>query len=128
MSHGHRYTLVLASLTKRCLQAKMPPKMQLEFLQHLDKMTDQWITPQIIAMIEPMDDEGLELSLEAKKLGFTGQPNALDVYANKFDVFAALNPSLRRAYDAAFSRDRLAVATTASLPPTSIQPAHRSEP
>ncbi|RXG86493.1 hypothetical protein [Bradyrhizobium zhanjiangense] len=104
MSYGHRYTLVLVSLTKRCLQAEMPAEMRLQFLQHLDKMTDQWITPGVIAIIEPMDEKGLELSKEAEKLGYDGRPSALDVYAEKFDVFAALNPSLQRAYDAAFAK------------------------
>ncbi|MCK1627837.1 hypothetical protein IVA98_32945 [Bradyrhizobium sp. 160] len=104
MSYGHRYTLVMASLTKRCLQGKLPAEMRLEFLQHLEKMTDTWLTPEVIAIVEPMEAKGIELSEEARKLGWKGRPNALDVFAQKFDVFAALNPSLQRAYDAAFAK------------------------
>ncbi|UQR67710.1 hypothetical protein LRP30_21725 [Bradyrhizobium sp. C-145] len=82
----------------------MPPAMRLQFLTYLERMVDQWLTPEVIAMVEPMDDNGLELSKEAGKLGYKGRPSALDVYAEKFDVFAALNPSLQRAYSAAFER------------------------
>lgn len=104
MSYGHKYTLVCASLAKHALQSEMPAEMRLEFLSHLEKMVDPYLTPEIIAMVDPMDERGLELSLEAGKLGYKTRPSALDVYAQKFDVFAALNPSLQRAYDAAFAR------------------------
>ena len=92
MSRGHKYTLVCASLAKRALQGEMPPEMRLEFLSHLDKMVDTHLTPAVIAMVEPMCSRGLELSMEASKLG---RFKALDVYADKFDVFARPNPSLR---------------------------------
>ncbi|MCK1542209.1 hypothetical protein IVB12_09565 [Bradyrhizobium sp. 179] len=72
MSYGHRYTLVMASLTKRCLQGKLPAEMRLEFLQHLEKMTDTWLTPEVIAIVEPMEAKGIELSEEARKLGWKG--------------------------------------------------------
>jgi hypothetical protein len=79
-------------LAKRALQGEMPPEMRLEFLSHLDKMVDTHLTPAVIAMVEPMCSRGLELSMEASKLG---RFKALDVYADKFDVFARPNPSLR---------------------------------
>ncbi|WP_441232682.1 hypothetical protein [Bradyrhizobium sp. 1200_D9_N1_1] len=104
MTCGHRYTLVLASLAKRALAGEMPNNMRLEFLQHLDRMTDMWVTPEVIAMVDPMDERGYQLSREAAKLGYRGRPSALDIYAQKFEIFAALNPSLQRAYDAAFKR------------------------
>jgi len=91
-------TLVCASLAKRALQSEMPPEMGLEFLKHLERMVDHVFTPAVIAMVEPICDRGLELSREAKKLG---RFKALDVYADKFDVFAALNPSLQAALDEA---------------------------
>jgi hypothetical protein len=91
-------TLVSASITKRALQSEMPPAMRLAFLGHLDKMVDQTLTAEIIAMIEPMDDNAFELTREARKLGHS---NALDVYADKWDVFAGLNPSLQRAMEKA---------------------------
>jgi hypothetical protein len=95
---GHKMTLVCASLAKHALQGDMPPQMRLEFLGHLDKMVDRILTAEIIAMVEPMYSRGLELSMEAQKLG---RSKALDVYADKWDVFARLNPSLQRAADKA---------------------------
>lgn len=101
ISMGHRYTLVFASVTKWALQGEMPTEMRLDFLSHLEKMTDNVLTPEIIAMVEPIDKDGLELYTEAVKLGYGGSPDAFSVLDQKFDVFAALNPSLRRAYDEA---------------------------
>src|ERR1700741_4806071 len=103
ISMGHRYTLVMASLTKWALQGSdMPPEMRLEFLGHLEKMTDQVLTPAVIALVEPMDAKGWEIYHEAQKLGYGhSRPNLFDVLYQKFDLFAALNPSLQRAYDEA---------------------------
>jgi hypothetical protein len=98
MSKGHKYTLVYASIAKWCLRGEMPPEMRLEFLSHLDKMVDPILTPQVIAMVEPICDKGLQIVTEAKKLG---PSKSLDVFADKFEVFCALNPSLRAAYDEA---------------------------
>ena len=90
-ARGYKYTLVLASVTKRALQWEMPPKMRLEFLEHLDKMRDDFLTAEALALVEPIDDSAYEIVCEAMKLG---PFKALDVYADKFDIFAALNPSL----------------------------------
>jgi hypothetical protein len=105
MADGHKYTLVSISLTKYALQGEMPAEMRLQFLTYLEKFTDQYLTTEIIAMVEPMDARGFELSTEARKLG---PYKALDLYSDKWDVFAALNPSLQRAYNAAFSQYRSA--------------------
>jgi hypothetical protein len=90
---GYKYALVLASITKRVLQSAMPEEYRLKFLQHLDLMSqgEQCLTADMIAAVEPMDDRGEELAREVRKVG----PNkALDVYADMFAIFAALNPSL----------------------------------
>jgi hypothetical protein len=97
-TRGHKMTLVCASLAKHALLGEMPPAMRLELLGYLDKMIDRIVTAEIIAMVEPMDSRGLELSMEAQKLG---RFKALDVYADKWDVFARLNPSLQRAMEKA---------------------------
>jgi hypothetical protein len=103
MAAGHRYTLVMASLTKMALQTEMPPEMRLEFLGHLENITDQVLTPEVIALVQPMDKAGYELYEEAAKLGFGPRgPNLFTVLDRKFDVFAALNPSLRDAIDDAW--------------------------
>ncbi|MBR0936686.1 hypothetical protein [Bradyrhizobium jicamae] len=104
ISMGHTYTLVMASVTKRALQGEMPTEMRLMFLDHLEKMTDGTLTPAVISMVEPIDDKGYELYQEAAKLGYGRDgrsPNFFTVLHQKFDVFAALNPSLQRAYDEA---------------------------
>lgn len=92
ITRGHQYTLVMISITKLCLKGEIPPDMRLKFLQHLDKMCDQVITPEVIASIEPMCEDAYEIVQEAIKLG---PKKALDVYADKFEVFATLNPTLR---------------------------------
>lgn len=112
MTKGHIYTLVFVSVVKRWLRSEMSADIRLEFLQHLDKMTDQWLTPGVFALVEPIDDKGQELFDEAAKLGFeiVFEPgvgrriDAFDVLYEKFDVFAALNPSLQTAHDAAFRK------------------------
>lgn len=90
--NGYMYTLVLASRTKRVLQAKgLPEESRLEFLNHLENMIDTWLTPEMIAAIEPMDDRGEQMASEIMKVG---PKKALDLYAKSFVAFAALNPSL----------------------------------
>jgi hypothetical protein len=90
---GYAYTLVLASLTKRVLTEKIPAEYRLQFLEHLDKMPLGliWLTPEMIAALEPMCDKGEEIVREAMKLGAS---KSLDAYAKFFSTFAALNPSL----------------------------------
>jgi hypothetical protein len=93
-SRGHKYTMVCASITKWVLQGEMPVEMRLEFLQHLEKMADNFLTDEVIAIIEPLSKDSFEIVQEARKLG---AGKALDVYADRFDVFAALNPSFNEA-------------------------------
>lgn len=91
ITRGHKYTLVMVSLTKRALIGEMPPEMRLVFLQHVEKMSDQVMTPEVIARIEPICDDGYAIVREAIKLGW---PAALDIFADKFSAFVSLNPSL----------------------------------
>jgi hypothetical protein len=90
---GHKYMLVLASVTKRVLKDELPQEWRLQFLGHLEKMSrgEQWLTPEMIAAVEPMDDKGEEIAREIRKVG---PQKALDVYADTFTAFATLNPSL----------------------------------
>ncbi len=101
ISTGHRYTLVMASLTKRALKTEMPAEMRLEFLGHLEKMSDSVLTSEVLSIVEPMDDKSYELYEEAAKLGYGPRyPNVFTVLDQKFDVFATLNPSIHAARDA----------------------------
>ncbi len=101
---GHRYTLILISLTKMCVQSEMPVSMRLRFLEQLNKMTDDYITDEVVAAIEPMCNEAYEIVREAQKLG----PKALDQYADMkvFSAFVAKNPSLLTAIKLAETRAR----------------------
>lgn len=92
-SRGHRWTLVMISLTKKALQSDMPAAMRLEFLEHLERMSDLWLKPEYVAMVEPMCDEAYEIAEEANKLG---PAKSLDVFAEHptFKAFCTLNPSL----------------------------------
>jgi hypothetical protein len=93
---GHRYTLVLISLTKRLLAEEMPAAYRMQFLKHLEKMgaQDMLITADVIAAVEPVCDEGYEMIREAQELSTN---KALDAYAKFLPAFAALNPSLMAA-------------------------------
>jgi hypothetical protein len=90
---GHLYTLVMISIVKRVLTMEMPAAERLQFLERLDKMpaTSEWLTAEMVAVVEPVCDKGNELVTEARKLG---AKKALDVYAEHFSTFAVLNPSL----------------------------------
>ena len=103
ISIGHTWSLVCASIAKHALQSKnMPPEMRLQFLEHLEKMTDATLTPAVIAIVEPMDPKGLELWHEATKLGYGPRsPNVFDALYKKFAIFAECNSSLKAAYDEA---------------------------
>src|ERR1700761_6331782 len=99
---GHKYTLVMISVAKKCLRGEMTPDVRLKFLGYLEKFTDNVLTPEIIALVEPIDEKGSELYQEAMKLGFgMKSPNAFNILDQKFDVLATLNPSLKLAYDEA---------------------------
>jgi hypothetical protein len=88
-----RYTLVLASVTKRLLGFDIPLKFRQAYLDHLEKMTvgSDWCNADVITAVGPMDDAGYEMICEIGNLGWK---KGLDVAAEMFASFAALNPSL----------------------------------
>jgi hypothetical protein len=90
---GHRYTLVIISETKRWLAHELSAAHRLRFLEFLDRCTDNVLTAEAIASVEPMCDEAYEMVKEARKLG---ADKALDVFArwDVFNAFIALNPSI----------------------------------
>jgi hypothetical protein len=90
---GHRYTLVLISETRRLLSTNLSAEYRLRFLEFLDRCTDNFLTPEAIALVEPICNEAYEMVKEARKLGAS---KALDVFARweVFSAFVALNPSL----------------------------------
>jgi hypothetical protein len=99
LSRLDRARLVLISETNRILRGDISPDMRVRFLEALDKMTRdppgagtrEWITHGIIGSIEPACDRTEALIAEATKAGRESQ---LDIYADTFPTFVALNPSL----------------------------------
>jgi hypothetical protein len=88
---GYAYTIVRISLDKRLLQDEMSARERLEILERFQLSEHRWLTPAMIAAIEPMCDKGNEIISEACKLD---PGKTLDVFAEHFPTFAVLNPSL----------------------------------
>jgi hypothetical protein len=100
LSRLDRAQLVLISLVNYALQTGLSPDWRVKYLEHLDKMTGDpvgdngmraLITHKIINSIDPICDRGWELALEAQRAGPFG---SLEIYADAFATFVALNPSL----------------------------------
>ena len=90
---GHRYTLVMISVTKRALVGEMPNELRLRFLEILDRISGfEFLSPEVVARIDPICDGGAEIVDEARKLG----KKWLDKIAEHdvFRTFCTLNPSL----------------------------------
>ena len=90
---GDRWTLIAISENKRWLSTNIPAEIRLRILEFFDRCTDNFLTAEAIAQVEPMCDEAYEMAKEARKLG---PKKALDVFAKweVFTAFVALNPSL----------------------------------
>jgi hypothetical protein len=95
---GYLYTLVWISQIKRDLKhSGLSASGRLELLDMLNSCTEHaWLSPGMVAAVEPMDDRALTIAAEAGKLG---DGKVLDVYAKHFATFAALNPSLLAALE-----------------------------
>jgi hypothetical protein len=92
LSHGARYSLVLASVTKRELSKReLAPVDRLTHLQDLDSIVRSGMTQQMVSVVEPICEDGLALYIEACQ----AEPKkAIDILAMEFASFAVLNPSL----------------------------------
>lgn len=90
---SYLYTMVWISEIKRDLgHPGLSATGRLELLDMLNSCTEHaWLSPGMVAAVEPMDDRALTIAAEAGKLG---DGKVLDVYAKHFATFAALNPSL----------------------------------
>jgi hypothetical protein len=125
LADGHKWALVVASLTKRTLQIPdIKPADRLALLEKLNGMTDNWFTAAMLAGIEPMDDTGRAIYEQARTL----DPADDKTHAASFDVlampsvfrhFVQLNPSIMAAIKlrAAGRQDQPAVPQPAETPP-----------
>jgi hypothetical protein len=74
----------------------MKPGKRLRFLELLNSLTDGWLTPEILAVIEPAGDTEMAMINEAKSLdGDKGCEASLKVLTSPkvFGHFRRLNPS-----------------------------------
>jgi hypothetical protein len=99
---GHRYSLLAAALIKKCLQQKLPDAERLQYLEMLDSMIDTYITPEMLAVVQPMSDAEFGFVEEADKLVAPDDKLAkakFDLLTSDkvFGWFRQLNPSLDRA-------------------------------
>jgi hypothetical protein len=96
---GWRYTLVLISEAKAWLAEPCDDDFRSYTLNMFDKWCDGWLAPEMIAIVDPMPQEGREIFKEASKLPWRPawpEPGALDLLARE-DVFRSLcviNPSI----------------------------------
>jgi hypothetical protein len=90
-ANGRRYVLVAIAECKWFLSHTIPAEYRLKFLEFIDRHTDLF-TPEALALLEPMNNEGREMLKEARKLG----SKWLDVVSSweVFNAFVALNPSM----------------------------------
>jgi hypothetical protein len=69
ISAGHRYCLVAAAITKRILSEEgLKAGERLEWLEKLNGLTDQYITPEMLAAVEPASDVEAQIFSEAMSL------------------------------------------------------------
>jgi hypothetical protein len=96
---GHRYSLLAAALIKKCLEQKLPNAERLHYLEMLDSMIDTYITPEMLAVVQPLSDQSFQFIEEADKLSAPDDKLAkakFDLLTSDkiFDWFVQLNPSL----------------------------------
>jgi hypothetical protein len=100
---GDKYTLVFVSLVKKHLAEDIPAHYRLKYLQWLERRDETCFSPEVIAAVEPMCDDGYELLRETMKLGAR---KGFDMIASweVFSAFVSLNPSLLTAIKIISSR------------------------
>jgi hypothetical protein len=126
VSDGHKWSFIVAALTKRTLQIPgIKPADRLRLLERLNGLTDDWFTADMLAGIEPMCDTGYAIFKEAKSVD-AAQDNthcqaSLEVLARLkvFRHFCTLNPSILAAikHRAADRQDRHAAPPPTETPP-----------
>jgi hypothetical protein len=126
VADGHKWTFIIAALTKRTLQiAGLKEAERLDLLERLNKLTDSYFTADMLAGISPMCDTGYAILKEARTLDPPQDETHCDASFNVlttpsvFRHFVQLNPSILAAikHRAAGRQDRPAAAKLAETPP-----------
>jgi hypothetical protein len=103
VSAGHRMGLIAIAIVKRFLLSDMPSELRLRFLGVIENHIDAYITPEMVATIEPLCDQAWQI-VEASG-AFKGKiRNPPDFSAwrllesqHVFGLLLKLNPSLLEA-------------------------------
>jgi hypothetical protein len=103
VADGHKWTFIIAALTKRTLQIPdIKAAERLDLLERLNKLTDSYFTASMLAGILPMCDTGYAIFREARSLDppqdETHCAASFNVLATPsvFRHFVQLNPSIDR--------------------------------
>jgi hypothetical protein len=95
---GHQWNMITASLFKRWLLGKMDAGLRLRLLEGLNGMTDIYLRPEMLVMIEPICDTGYKIWEEAKTLDREGDKGCASYKVltspRVFDHLTTLNPSI----------------------------------
>jgi len=127
IADGHKWTFIIASLTKRALQIPgIKPADRLDLLERLNSLTDGFFTADVLAQLSPMCDTAYAIFKEARSL----DPSKDDARCEAsfkvlatpsvFRLFVQLNPSILAAI-----KQHAATRRTAPMPPPAETPPPR---
>ena len=95
---GYQHLLLVIAYIKRVLVVcGMKAGERLHYLEWLNKQTDNYISPEMLAIIEPMSNAEMAMMHEAQSLdpkGSNSESFKILTRWNVFNSFLALNPSI----------------------------------
>jgi hypothetical protein len=95
---GYQHLLLIIAYVKRTLVlCEMKAGERLHMLEWLNKQTDNYILPEMLAVIEPMSDAEMAMMHEARSLDQEGSDSkSFEILTSQkvFNSFLALNPSI----------------------------------
>jgi hypothetical protein len=101
---GYWHTLVIISCTKTILSSySMKAGERLQILERLNRLMDATITAEVVAMIAPMPDVGMQISAEARTLDREDKAGdrsfRLLTEPSVLELLLAVNPTLLAAIE-----------------------------
>ena len=135
---GYKWIFILIALAKLALLTRgIAPAEKLRFLEFLDTAPDSYMTREMVAMIDPLDDAGYAIYAEAKTLDPPGDKlgeASFRVLTSErvFGHFLTLNPSILKAIEwREANRGRAATTPAAApappMPPPATRPPYGSD-